>query len=112
MTSPIYFKIRLFDYVNAHDVISSNALPQVKERGPYVFIEGRRKEANFINETHIMYRNIKTFVFDASLSDGTLDDNITLPNIVVLVRSRLTLAFSLNLTIWFAIISEIGGRFG
>lgn len=79
-------KYYLFNVKNPDEVVSG-AYPVIEERGPYVFREVFKYEIDGWNEnqTLITYRKRKFYYFDAELSNGTLQDNITIINLPLIV---------------------------
>ena len=84
---PIHFKVYVFDVMNRLD-FENGAQPIVKERGPYTFIETREKVVDsFSNDTTtIFYNDIKKFYFEPDLSAGSLDDEVDVINVPLVVR--------------------------
>ena len=87
MTVPIYFKVYVFDVTNAADVTNRNAIPIVEQRGPFTFLEKRGKRIlEFTNDSEIIdYKDIKTFFFQPHLSNGSLDDEVSVINVPLMV---------------------------
>lgn len=88
---PIYFKIYVFDVVNKEEF--SNGLDDLKvvQRGPYTFFETREKVIDsFSNDTEtIFYDDIKKFYFDPEMSAGSLEDEVDVINVPLMVRETL-----------------------
>lgn len=84
-TIPIYFQVYVFDLQNAAAVLNGER-PIVKERGPYTYQEYREKVDIVTHENGtISYREIKSYVFDRSMSIGPEEDNFTTVNIPLMV---------------------------
>lgn len=83
---PIHFKVYVYDIVNA-DEFARGSQPVVKQRGPYTFLETREKVIDsFSNDTTtIFYDDIKKFYFQPDLSDGSLDDEVDVINVPLMV---------------------------
>jgi hypothetical protein len=94
---PIYLKIYVFDILNPTEFSLGNQRPHLKERGPYTFYETREKEiVGWDNETDtIEYHDLKTFYFDQSLSDGHLDDEVSVINAPLVVSISVSLTFTI-----------------
>ncbi|CAG2112829.1 unnamed protein product, partial [Medioppia subpectinata] len=73
---PLITKVYLFDIQNP-EAFSNGAVPVVREMGPYVY-----KSAN---SERVKYYETMKFVFDPELSNGNLDDKITLVNVPLLL---------------------------
>lgn len=59
----------------------------MQQRGPYTFLETREKEIkSFSNDTTtIFYNDIKKFYFEPDLSAGSLDDEVDVINVPLMV---------------------------
>ena len=84
-TIPIFFQVYVFDLQNPTEV-KNGSKPIVKERGPYTYHEHREK----INVVHhangtVSYKQIRTFIFNRSLSVGPESDTFTTINIPLMV---------------------------
>lgn len=88
VTVPIYFRVYIFDVTNTADVEERNAIPIVEQCGPYTFLEKREKRVlDFTNNSEIIeYKDIKTFFFQPQLSNGSLDDQVSMLNVPLMVR--------------------------
>lgn len=60
------------------------------QRGPFTFVETREKQIDsFSNDTTtIFYNDIKKFYFNPDLSDGTLDDEVDVLNVPLMVSGE------------------------
>jgi len=82
LPTPMLASMYLFHVVNPKDV-SNGAMPELEERGPYVFTEQHHKANLEWNENGtISYRQVRTWHFVPELSKGSLDDNVTILNSV------------------------------
>ncbi|CAL8138190.1 unnamed protein product [Orchesella dallaii] len=82
---PIYVKFHLFNVTNPDDVIKGEN-PKLQEAGPYVFLQKRKKvdiEFHEENDT-VSYRQIMTYHFQPHLSNGSLNDTVTMVNLPML----------------------------
>ncbi|XP_074598787.1 lysosome membrane protein 2-like [Brevipalpus obovatus] len=86
---PITMSFTFFEVTNWLEVTEGTAKPRLIERGPYVFNEKKRKEIVNVSENHLTYRQYKTFQFNANLSVGSLEDEITIVNVPAIVMSGL-----------------------
>lgn len=69
-----------FNYTNIDN--NEGAVPHVEELGPYVFRERlERVNIQFNNDGTLTYSENRTHEFDASASEGTLNDTIYTPNV-------------------------------
>ncbi|XP_071636458.1 protein croquemort isoform X1 [Temnothorax longispinosus] len=77
---PMYFKFYMFNWTNAQEYFQTKSVkPHFQELGPYVFREVDtkvRREWNYDNGT-VTFQRRKTWVFEESLSNGSLTDEIT-----------------------------------
>jgi len=80
LPEPILTSFYLFHVLNPAQV-SKGAKPQLEERGPYTFYEQHHKTALVWNKNGtVTYRQIRTWHFAPNLSNGTLDDQVTILN--------------------------------
>ncbi|XP_038214513.1 protein peste-like [Zerene cesonia] len=80
-TLPLLFDVYLFNWTNPEKF--PEEIPNLEELGPYRFREHRR-HVNVTwhpNNGSISYRTQRTWFFDES-SNGTLEDNITIINVI------------------------------
>lgn len=74
---PMYLEIYMFNWTNPLE-FSKTVKPHFTEHGPYVFREIDTKEKLMWNKNFtITFNQRKTWIFEASLSNGTLNDKIT-----------------------------------
>lgn len=78
---PIHIKFHLFNWTNPEKVNNASIKPHFEECGPYVFTEKHtRVNLTWHDNGTISYNQIRTWHFDESLSNGSLDDMITFLN--------------------------------
>ncbi|VDM49425.1 unnamed protein product [Toxocara canis] len=79
-------QIWVFSLENEDEVVKNGTFPVFSEKGPYSFIERQHKvKVNFLrNDTGVTYRNKHFYTFDANTScaNCSLDDRVTIPNII------------------------------
>lgn len=78
----VYFNVYLFEVINPSEAVQGSRV-DVRERGPYVFIQKQKKEIiGVLNEGEtIKYNEHSSYIFQPRLSNGSLSDLITIPNI-------------------------------
>lgn len=88
---PIYFRIYVWDIKNSESFQKDGLPPLLVERGPYTFREVRTKERVSFSEdqTNVTYHDIKTFYFEPELSMGSLEDEVNVINVPLVVSTRL-----------------------
>lgn len=91
-TLPMYLEIYLFNWTNPRQ-FNQSIKPHFTEHGPYVFREFVNKERVLNKSQTTTFQQKKTWYFKPSLSNGTLDDEITNLNpstatVNYLVRNR------------------------
>jgi len=78
---PLTARMYLFNVLNPDEVTLMGAVPSVQEVGPFVFLEHHHKTKLVWNENNtITYRQIRTWEFVPELSDGSLQDKVTIVN--------------------------------
>ena len=87
---PIYFRVYLFEVHNPDKVEFEGAKPILIERGPYTFLEKRKKIiSKFLNKSQqVVYEEYKTFFFLPKKSIGPLTDIVMVPNLPLLVMGH------------------------
>ena len=81
---PIYLNVYIFNINNPLEV--ERGFPaNLTEIGPFVFFETREKDIESINDTTIFYHDLKTFFFDESRSKYSLDHEVTVVNVPLIV---------------------------
>ncbi|KAM7051185.1 scavenger receptor class B member 1 isoform 2-T2 [Molossus nigricans] len=86
---PFYLSIYFFDIVNSQEILQGQK-PQVRERGPYVYREYRRKtNITFNDNDTVSFLEYRTFEFQPDKSSGLESDYIIMPNILVLSAAML-----------------------
>ncbi|XP_059474632.1 protein croquemort-like [Neocloeon triangulifer] len=101
---PIYMTFYLFNWTNPEEILNKNVKPRFTEHGPYVFRE-HHKRVNISwkdNNDTVEFHQIRTYFFEAEMSNGSLDDLITTVDPVALsaayvVRQSPVLLDGLNL---------------
>jgi len=83
--APIFMDYYFFDVVNPEE-IAKGAKPIVRQVGPYVYREVRKKiDVNFTEgQSNLLYREAKWFTFAPELSVGTENDTLMTLNIAIL----------------------------
>ncbi|BES90027.1 CD36 family [Nesidiocoris tenuis] len=75
-----------FHYKNFEAVIEGKELPEVEERGPFIYREkSERVNIAFHNNATVSFQESKNLTFDESRSNGKMSDNITTPNVPLIV---------------------------
>ncbi|KAI7688116.1 hypothetical protein SSS_04311 [Sarcoptes scabiei] len=80
---PIYNYYYLFNITNADEIFRDGAKPDLQQLGPYVYRQSMEKTNiswNFANNT-VQYRQVKSWFFDPTKSNGSLDDEIVHLNV-------------------------------
>lgn len=85
---PMYLRFTMFNWTNPGDINKPNYKPDVVEMGPYVFREKHtRVNVTFHSENDtVSYDQIRTWHFMPSMSNGSLDDEVTNVNVIAAVR--------------------------
>ncbi|XP_065356062.1 protein croquemort [Calliphora vicina] len=80
---PLYLNFFLYNWTNSHLANDSSVKPNFVELGPYAFREVKVKEdLKWDNNEHLVtFYGHRTWYFDASKSNGSLDDMITAPHL-------------------------------
>ncbi|XP_065290427.2 lysosome membrane protein 2-like [Dermacentor albipictus] len=91
VTVPIYMSFHLFNITNPEE-FGAGERAVVKQAGPYVYREYRKKEIQGFDEEQntVQYFDRKTFVFEPSMSAGTEDDMVNVINVPVAAIAALT----------------------
>lgn len=88
---PMYFKFYMFNWTNAEQ-FRAGAKPHFEEMGPYVFREiDYKTNQTWNNNGTITFQRKKVWIFDESLSKGSLSDKVTNLNPIAT-----TVAFSMR----------------
>lgn len=87
---PIYLRFYLYDVQNPYKVEFEGAKPILTERGPYTFLQKRKKKIrNFLNNgKQVVYKEYKYYFFDLKKSVGPLTDVLVVPNLPLLVMGH------------------------
>lgn len=86
---PMFMDVYLFNWTNAHDVEKDWRIkPIVQEIGPYVFSAHHlRTDVKWNTNDTITFQQIRTWHFQPSLSNGTMEDKITNFNVIAAVSN-------------------------
>nr|XP_022900227.1 sensory neuron membrane protein 2-like [Onthophagus taurus] len=81
---PFSFKVYIFNVENPDDILRGSK-PILKELGPYVYKQHRKKDVLNVNtETDTLeYTQNLEFEFDADASEGTENDDVTVLNVAL-----------------------------
>ncbi|XP_015131110.1 scavenger receptor class B member 1 isoform X2 [Gallus gallus] len=81
---PFYLTVNLFEVQNPQEVLQG-AKPKVNQRGPYVYREFKYKtNITFHDNDTVSYLEYRQLFFRPDLSNGTEDEYIVMPNILML----------------------------
>ncbi|XP_027325779.3 scavenger receptor class B member 1 isoform X2 [Anas acuta] len=84
---PFYLSVHLFEVLNPTEVLDG-AKPILRQRGPYVYREFRYKtNITFHDNDTVSYLEYRKLFFRPDLSNGTEDEYIVMPNILMLGAS-------------------------
>ena len=81
---PIYLNVYVFNITNPEEVVKQ-APPILQEIGPFVFDETREKDLVSRENATILYHDLKTFFFNAKRSNLSLDAEVYVANIPLIV---------------------------
>ncbi|RWS26453.1 platelet glycoprotein 4-like protein [Leptotrombidium deliense] len=100
---PIYMKYHIFSIMNLNETLAGEQ-PIFQEFGPYVFRQKVKKEILGWNEdeTLITFKSRKTYFFEPTLSNGSLSDIVTIPNLPVIGMSTIAMEKTSFLTYYIA----------
>ncbi|XP_039735185.1 scavenger receptor class B member 1 isoform X1 [Pteropus medius] len=107
---PFYFSAYFFDIVNPNEILQGEK-PQVRQRGPYVYREFRRKSNITFNDNDtVSFLEYRSFQFQPDKSNGLESDYIVMPNILVLGASVMMedkpMSLKLIMTLIFTTFNE------
>lgn len=107
---PFYMSIYFFDVVNPQEILDGG-VPEVRERGPYVYRQFRHKmNISFNDNDTVSFREHCIFQFQPEKSRGSESDYIVLPNILVLAASAMMehrpMSLKLLMTLAFSTLGE------
>lgn len=90
---PMYFKFYMFNWTNSHEFLTTYKVkPHFEEMGPYVFREIDYKVNQIWHDNGtVTFQRRKIWIFEESLSKGSLSDKVTNLNPIVA-----TVAFSVR----------------
>ncbi|XP_060105217.1 scavenger receptor class B member 1 [Heteronotia binoei] len=81
---PFYFSVYFFNVLNPNQVLAG-LKPAVEQRGPYVYREYReKKNITFHENGTVSFLEYRRFHFQPSMSNGTEEDYVLIPNLLVL----------------------------
>ncbi|NWZ43596.1 SCRB1 protein, partial [Brachypodius atriceps] len=82
---PFYLSVYFFEVLNPEEVLQG-AKPVLSQRGPYVYREYRYKTNITFgdNDTTVSYLEYRNLFFQPHLSNGTEDEYIVVPNILMM----------------------------
>lgn len=101
LPAPLTAKMFLFNVTNAHQVVKEGATPHVEELGPYTFYEYHHKTNIVWNENNtITYMQNRTWVFAPELSEGDLNDVVTVVNPVAAAVGDMLRTKAPKSTLW------------
>ncbi|XP_009869683.1 PREDICTED: scavenger receptor class B member 1, partial [Apaloderma vittatum] len=81
---PFYMSVYFFEVLNSKEVLQG-AKPVVNQRGPYVYREFRyKKNITFHDNDTVSFLGYRKLFFQPDLSNGSEDDYIVLPNILLM----------------------------
>ncbi|CAG9766453.1 unnamed protein product [Ceutorhynchus assimilis] len=88
---PMYLEFHMFNWTNAHLATKNPGVkPMFTEMGPYTFYEHHiRENVTFNDNDTITYMNKRTWRFEPTMSNGTLDDVITMLNPIAIVVTNM-----------------------
>lgn len=81
---PIYLNVYVFNITNPEQV-ADHAPPMLQEVGPFVFDETREKDIEYSENATIFYHDLKTFFFNPNRSNLSLDAEVYVANIPLIV---------------------------
>ncbi|KAG5876516.1 hypothetical protein JTB14_015442 [Gonioctena quinquepunctata] len=78
-------KVYIYNVTNAEEFLNNGSKPVVDELGPYVYVEKwEKKNLKFHDNGTISFNQEKIYTFDETLSAGSEDDVVVVPNIPML----------------------------
>ncbi|XP_077165467.1 scavenger receptor class B member 1 isoform X2 [Paroedura picta] len=81
---PFHFSVYFFHVLNPNAVLQGEK-PVVEQRGPYVYREFREKRnITFYENGSVSFLEYRRFYFQPDLSNGTEEDYVCIPNLLVL----------------------------
>ncbi|KAI5744521.1 hypothetical protein M8J76_003017 [Diaphorina citri] len=107
---PIYLDFYFFNWTNPEDIRNNETKPNFVEMGPYRFHENKEVvQVKFHDNGTVSYKQERRWYFDSEYSAGSLKDNVTTLNAVVV-----SAAATVKNWAWFqqAGLSAVLGTFG
>lgn len=81
---PFFMSVYFFHILNPKEILKGEK-PMLEQRGPYVYRKQARKEnITFHDNGTVSYLEYRRYFFEPSMSVGSEDDVITVPNMLVL----------------------------
>ncbi|CAH0548952.1 unnamed protein product [Brassicogethes aeneus] len=78
-------KVYVYNVTNADEFLNNGSKPILDELGPYVYVEKwEKKNIKFNDNGTVTFQQEKIYMFDESLSVGSEDDVVVVPNIPML----------------------------
>ncbi|XP_024868654.1 scavenger receptor class B member 1 [Temnothorax curvispinosus] len=78
-------QVYIYNVTNADEFLNNGEKPALQELGPYVYEQHWEKvDIKFNDNGTVTYKVKKTFVFNSSLSTGSEDDLVVVPNVPML----------------------------
>jgi len=111
LPEPMQASMYLFQVLNP-DAVTQGAKPQLEQVGPYVFTEQHEKTSLVWNDNGtVTYKQIRTWHFLPHLSNGTLDDKVTILNSVAaslgpMIQNNVPSFFILGVNMFLLSIKE------
>ncbi|KAJ8969586.1 hypothetical protein NQ317_011310 [Molorchus minor] len=87
---PMYLQFYLFNWTNPHEIKNASSKPNFIEHGPYTYYEHHiRENITFNNNNTVTFYTKRVWTFLPEQSVGSLDDNITTLNPVVVTVGKI-----------------------
>ncbi|XP_063081556.1 scavenger receptor class B member 1 isoform X3 [Cavia porcellus] len=107
---PFYMSVYFFDVLNPDEVLQGR-MPEVRERGPYVYRQFRVKtNISFHNNDTVSFRERCVLQFQPEKSQGSEGDYVMLPNILVMAASAMMehrpMSLKLLMTLMFTTMGQ------
>uniref|UniRef100_A0A672IDD2 Scavenger receptor class B member 1 n=1 Tax=Salarias fasciatus TaxID=181472 RepID=A0A672IDD2_SALFA len=98
---PFFMSVYFFNVLNPQEILNGEK-PMVEQRGPYVYRKQARKQnITFHDNGTVSYLEYRRYFFEPSMSVGSEEDVVTIPNMLVLGASVMmeNLPFAVRLLI-------------